>query len=169
MAKKSDLAKAKETVLKYTDFLKTKMKVKKVYLFGSFVKKTNHIDSDIDVAVVSGDFKDDSIDDMVSLMKLSRTIDLRIEPHPFLPKDFNINKNYSSSLGFVLIFYFTILELTIKFFAWSRAVFDIFSPDTILAISSICSDSFKTFALVYVLDFSISLSIFICVLANDAT
>jgi hypothetical protein len=34
------------------------------------------------------DFSGDAIDDIFSLMKLRRKIDLRIEPHPFLPEDF---------------------------------------------------------------------------------
>jgi hypothetical protein len=41
-----------------------------------------------DVAVVSDDFTGDPVDDTVMLMKMRRGIDLRIEPRPFLARDF---------------------------------------------------------------------------------
>jgi predicted nucleotidyltransferase len=89
MAKRTDLEKTKEIAARYGDTLKKNIKVKNMYLFGSFVKKTNHKDSDIDVAVISNSFKDHPINDRVMLMKYTWDIDMRIEPHPFLPKEFN--------------------------------------------------------------------------------
>jgi predicted nucleotidyltransferase len=90
MAKNFDLIKAKKIALKYGKILKSNMKIKKMYLFGSYVSGTNHIDSDIDIAVISDDFKGDCIDDGVTLMMLRPDdIDIVLEPHPFLSKDFN--------------------------------------------------------------------------------
>ncbi len=59
------------------------------YVFGSYAKGKANNSSDIDIAVVSPDFSDDRQGERVKLMSLSQQIDLAIEPHPFLPKDFN--------------------------------------------------------------------------------
>jgi predicted nucleotidyltransferase len=71
----------------YIEELKKKYNIKEVYIFGSYVKGNNHEYSDIDVAIVSDDFKN-LFNDGVELMLLSKKIDLRIEPHPFTTKDF---------------------------------------------------------------------------------
>ena len=89
MAKKTNLKTIKNIVRKYALLLKKNIKVKNVYLFGSYVANRATEDSDIDVAVVSNSFVGDPIDDMVYLMKLRRNLDLRIEPHPFTINDFN--------------------------------------------------------------------------------
>ena len=62
-----------------------------VILFGSYAKGTNHEDSDIDIAVVSSDIKN-KFDDMTTLMRLRRDIDLRIEPHPIKTEEFKANE-----------------------------------------------------------------------------
>ena len=59
-------------------------------LFGSYVKETNHNDSDIDIAVILKDF-DNFFNIQFELMRLRRKIDSRIEPHPIRLKDFNDN------------------------------------------------------------------------------
>lgn len=56
-------------------------------LFGSYAKGTATDDSDIDVCVVSPQFGNDYIDEMVGLRKIALTIDSRIEPVPLAPKD----------------------------------------------------------------------------------
>ena len=89
MAKKTNLKTIKNIVRKYALLLKKNIKVKNVYLFGSYVTNRATEDSDIDVAVVSNSFIGDPVDDMVYLMKLRRNLDLRIEPHPFTINDFN--------------------------------------------------------------------------------
>ena len=76
-------------VIRYTDILKKEMKVEKVILYGSYSKGSQRKDSDIDVAVVSSDFSGDMMEDQLKLMKYRRSIDLRIEPMPFLPQEFN--------------------------------------------------------------------------------
>ncbi len=62
----------------------------KVILFGSYAKNSNHIDSDIDIAVILKDY-DNLINIQLELMRLRRKIDSRIEPHPIKESDFNNN------------------------------------------------------------------------------
>jgi len=64
------------------------MSVKKVYLFGSYIKGFYNEDSDIDIAVVFENIKD-YFSVQLLLMRIRRNIDLRIEPHPFTERDFN--------------------------------------------------------------------------------
>ena len=72
---------------KYLDFLKEeKFQISKAYLFGSYAKGTNKTESDIDIAFIFNELKDE-IDMQIQLMKLRRKFDLRIEPHPFEKKD----------------------------------------------------------------------------------
>ena len=100
-----DKKQAYEVAKRYADFLrKTKSGVKKVYLFGSYVKGTASENSDIDLAVVFETFLD-SFDMQVELMKLRRRFDTRIEPHPFRDVDFNLSNPFASEIltsGFVL-------------------------------------------------------------------
>lgn len=62
--------------------------VSNALVFGSWAKGIAHKESDIDVCVVSPSFGKDYIADMVSLRKISLSIDSRIEPIPFTPEDF---------------------------------------------------------------------------------
>ncbi len=73
---------------KYIDFISSRYHIKNAMLFGSFARGNQNSDSDIDVAVVIDD-SNDIIDTQIEMMKLRRSIDLRIEPHPFLEEDFN--------------------------------------------------------------------------------
>lgn len=78
-----------DAVMKYALFLrKTKPGVKRIFLFGSYVKGTSHKNSDIDIAVIF-DTLSDAFDMQVELMKIRRKFDTRIEPHPFSESDFN--------------------------------------------------------------------------------
>ena len=64
----------------------------KAYLFGSYAKKTDGIDSDIDVALIIDNLDDDERFDLqVQLMLMASDFDIRIEPHPISNKDFNYN------------------------------------------------------------------------------
>ena len=60
-----------------------------MYIYGSFAKGTVHKWSDIDLAIISPDFSDDTLDDRLVLIKLGALIDDRIEPYPFTTKRFN--------------------------------------------------------------------------------
>ena len=61
-----------------------------IILFGSYAKGSNHIDSDIDIAVILKDY-DNLMNIQLELMRLRREIDSRIEPHPIKESDFNEN------------------------------------------------------------------------------
>ena len=76
-----------DIVKKYINEISKEFEIKEAYLFGSYAKGTNHEDSDIDVAVIV-DSSDNAFDIMVALMKLTKNIDLRIEPHPIKIADF---------------------------------------------------------------------------------
>jgi predicted nucleotidyltransferase len=71
----------------YADEIKSRFDVRKIFLFGSYAKGNYHDDSDIDIAVVFVDY-DNRIERQVELMKLTRNIDSRIEPHPFRESEF---------------------------------------------------------------------------------
>ena len=76
---------------KYAEVVKNSFDYQKIILFGSYAMDNPRKDSDIDIAVVFPDF-DNRLDRQVELMKLTRKIDTRIEPHPFREKDF-VNSN----------------------------------------------------------------------------
>ncbi|HZK18708.1 MAG: nucleotidyltransferase domain-containing protein [Limnochordia bacterium] len=88
MAQRYSADNAKEITNQYATLLREHIKLEKVILYGSFVKGQPHMDSDIDVAVVSPDFTGDRLEDQLKLMRFRRQVDLRIEPIPFLPEDF---------------------------------------------------------------------------------
>ncbi len=75
---------------KFMSAVSANYSVQTAYLFGSFAKGNAHADSDIDVAIILNQ-KQLSFDSEMELVKLRRDIDLRIEPHAFLKKDFNEN------------------------------------------------------------------------------
>ena len=84
-----NLDKIKSIINKYIDEVKrNKIVVEKVYLFGSYARGTATEDSDIDIAIISNDFKGDRFDDRRLLVPLRRQIDWRLEPIPFRPEDF---------------------------------------------------------------------------------
>ena len=72
----------------YVDSISSRYNIKQAILLGSLAKRTNHKDSDIDIAIVINNIVD-IIDTQIEMMKLRHKIDLRIEPHPFMIDDFN--------------------------------------------------------------------------------
>lgn len=77
-----------DIVKKYVAVILKNYDVKAIILFGSYVKGTNHEDSDIDIAVVTDDIKTDKFDEEVKLTLLRRKIDSRIEPHIINVEDY---------------------------------------------------------------------------------
>lgn len=67
--------------------------VKKLILFGSYVKNKAGQYSDIDVCVVSSKFGKDIIKDLSFLLNESAKVDSRIEPHAFSPKEYDELEN----------------------------------------------------------------------------
>ncbi len=68
--------------------LKNGVNFRKIILFGSYAADSPRKDSDIDIAVVSGDFGKDRFEERVLLSKIAYYVDARIEPHPVSLKDF---------------------------------------------------------------------------------
>jgi len=72
--------------------------LRQMFLFGSTAAGTAGEDSDIDIAVIADDFSGDAIEDTFRLMKTRRKIDLRIEPHAFLPSDFHTGNPFAAEI-----------------------------------------------------------------------
>ncbi|MFQ5824770.1 MAG: nucleotidyltransferase domain-containing protein [bacterium] len=68
---------------------KQRIIVSKAYLYGSFAKGHPNEFSDIDLALISEDFTGDWFEDRRRIVPLRREIDERLEPMPFLHKDFH--------------------------------------------------------------------------------
>ena len=83
---------------KYAEYLQKEIHILGIYLFGSYVSGNNKTDSDIDIAVVSDSFSGDPVDDQTMLLLLKSNIDNRIEPHPFLPRDFTENNPFAKEI-----------------------------------------------------------------------
>ena len=81
-----------KSIQKYIEKIRKYYKIDAIILFGSYAKGNENEDSDIDIAIISSDFKD-VIDDGAKLIGLTWKIDTRIEPHPITTEDF---KNVSN-------------------------------------------------------------------------
>jgi predicted nucleotidyltransferase len=92
-----DKTDALEIAREYADVVKTQFDYKKIILFGSYVKGNFHEDSDIDIAVIFSDYNN-RMDRQLELMKLTRKIDSRIEPHPFRENEFEISNPFVSEI-----------------------------------------------------------------------
>ena len=62
--------------------------IKKAYLFGSYAAGSEHEWSDIDLALVSDNFSEDRYKERLRVMKITSSIDSRIEPAPYNPEQF---------------------------------------------------------------------------------
>ena len=81
-----------KSIQKYIEKISKYYKIDAIILFGSYAKGNENEDSDIDIAIISSDFKD-VIDDGAKRIGLTWKIDTRIEPHPITTEDF---KNVSN-------------------------------------------------------------------------
>jgi predicted nucleotidyltransferase len=71
----------------------------KAYLFGSYARKTDNPSSDIDIALVIDNLKDDDKFDLqVQLMLLASKFDTRIEPHPVSKEDFDSSNPFIAEI-----------------------------------------------------------------------
>lgn len=84
-----------DLINRYARLIKQKgIKVSKVILFGSHAKGMAKPDSDIDIAVISSQFGQNNLKEMMFLRKLALEIDSHIEPLPFSPQ--GIDDRYST-------------------------------------------------------------------------
>lgn len=77
-----------ESVERFLDAVRGVRHVDAAYLYGSRVRGPAREWSDIDLAVISTDFRRDLFEERVMLLRLAAKVDDRIEPHPFTPDDF---------------------------------------------------------------------------------
>jgi len=73
----------------YAQKIKAKFDCSQIFLFGSYASGKEHEYSDIEIAVVLKDYNN-IMDIQLELMRLTRKIDSRLEPHPFREKEFNL-------------------------------------------------------------------------------
>ena len=81
-------------IARFVELVKAECGVTAIYLFGSYVRGGFSDNSDIDIAVIGDKFSGDMYEDTLMLMRKRRTIDNRIEPHPFTVKDFDLSNPY---------------------------------------------------------------------------
>lgn len=87
MAEISDIVKTK--IDDFINLLESNnITIQKAVLFGSFANGTNNEWSDIDLAVVSENFKGNRLDDMLELNNYIFKSSLDISPIPYRPVDF---------------------------------------------------------------------------------
>ena len=92
-----DKTEALNIVQKYAETLRNSFDFQKIILFGSYAKGNPREDSDIDIAIVFSDYAN-RLDRQVELMKLTRLIDTRIEPHPFRENEFEISNPFVNEI-----------------------------------------------------------------------
>jgi uncharacterized protein len=84
-----------QTVRRYIKHLQENhIPIWRIYLYGSVAKGTYGENSDIDLAVFWDKEEIDGFDEDAQLMKLTKKIDLRIEPHSFARSDFDETNPY---------------------------------------------------------------------------
>lgn len=76
-----------DIVNRYISAVNAKFDLQKAFLFGSWAKGNPRDHSDIDVAIILSDYSD-RFEVQLELMRLTRDIDTRIEPHPFKVSEF---------------------------------------------------------------------------------
>lgn len=95
MDNKKDKRIINEIIKKYVLAIKrNNIKLRKMYLYGSYAHNKQHKNSDIDIAVVADNLTGNIIKDQFRLMKISRDIDTRIEPYPFRTNEFDITNPF---------------------------------------------------------------------------
>jgi predicted nucleotidyltransferase len=72
--------------------------VEKIILFGSYARNMANENSDIDLAVILKEIKEDRFTTRLELMKYCRGFEDVIEPHPFLDKDFNLGNPFAAEI-----------------------------------------------------------------------
>lgn len=80
---------AQDIAQKYVDKLRDEnFSFSEVYLFGSQVKGDSHKWSDIDIAIITDEIKEEGDKKRLKLWKMREKIDDRIEPHPITIDEF---------------------------------------------------------------------------------
>ena len=77
-----------DSIMKYIKEVAKKYEIDAIILFGSYAKGNNTEDSDIDIAIITDDIKNDIFDEEINLMGLRKGIDYRLEPHIIKIEDY---------------------------------------------------------------------------------
>ena len=86
----------KKIVNDYTELLvDAGLPIKKIILFGSYAMEKATENSDIDIAVVLREIKEDRFTARLKLMKFCRNFEAVIEPHPFVSNGFNAENPFA--------------------------------------------------------------------------
>lgn len=95
MDQKSLLSDKPEIILDkyYRKLLDNNINVEQMYLFGSYAKGEAKPWSDLDVCVVSSDFKNNLFEIGTRLQQFNTNIEALIEPHALHPNDFKDKRN----------------------------------------------------------------------------
>lgn len=84
------------------NFLKNKIELDYVILFGSFLNESQNEYSDIDIAIISPDFGRKTIEEKASLAsEIKLHCDIDVEIHPFSNKDFS-EARPTNFLGYII-------------------------------------------------------------------
>ncbi|MBN1849639.1 MAG: nucleotidyltransferase domain-containing protein [Deltaproteobacteria bacterium] len=73
----------KESVQKFINAAKKQYRIEEAYLYVSHAKGNASFWSDIDIALISPDFKEDVFEERLAIMHIAAEIDDRIEPYTF--------------------------------------------------------------------------------------
>jgi uncharacterized protein len=89
-----------KAISKYIESIaKQNPRLSKVYLFGSYAKQTDRPESDIDIALIIENLKDDERFDLqVQMMVFASDFDIRIEPHPISSDELKKNNPFVSEI-----------------------------------------------------------------------
>lgn len=95
---RASLTEVRSVLRRYWRALEELIRVDRLVLFGSHARGNPHHDSDIDVAVISGDLSGDDLKDARRLLSSRLKTDLRIEPHFFRPEDFHLDNPLAAEI-----------------------------------------------------------------------
>ena len=73
-----------ELLREYKLVLSEHFNLDQMFLYGSYARQSASVASDIDVAIILKEFKDNYFDVVPKIWKLRKSIDPRIEPHVFV-------------------------------------------------------------------------------------
>lgn len=89
----------KKIVKEYASIIvRAGLPIEKIILFGSYALKNANDNSDIDLAVVLRELKEDRFATRLKLLKYCRDFNDVIEPHPFLNSEFNDTNPFASEI-----------------------------------------------------------------------
>lgn len=79
----------KDTIDRFIEVIKRERDLEAVYVYGSQVRGGAEPWSDIDIAIVTRNLPNDTLDEQIRLLRLAADLDDRLEPHPFKLEDFD--------------------------------------------------------------------------------